>query len=173
MTKYQLLKLVDWAGTLRTRKGMQKIVFLLQAAGCPLEVDYGLHHYGPYSSDLAQLTDQLVQLGLLEELKVSNPAGAQYNYRLTDAAKKGLREAEAGNAGSSAAAAMQTFEPGAKRLFATDVRELEVASTIAYFQQRTRDWDQALEKACHMKSLKQSDPLTVRAMSLAREVVAK
>src|SRR5713226_2600892 len=35
MTRYQLAKLVQWAGTLRTRKRMQKVVYLLQLAGCP------------------------------------------------------------------------------------------------------------------------------------------
>jgi hypothetical protein len=36
MNRYQLAKIVDWAGTLETRKRMQKVVYLLQVAGCPL-----------------------------------------------------------------------------------------------------------------------------------------
>jgi uncharacterized protein YwgA len=51
MTRYQLAKLVEWAGTLRTRKRLQKVVFMLQAAGCPFDDGFGLHHFGPYSSD--------------------------------------------------------------------------------------------------------------------------
>ena len=35
MTRYQLAKIVDWAGTLDTRKRMQKVVYLLQVVGLP------------------------------------------------------------------------------------------------------------------------------------------
>ena len=45
MNRYQLAKIVQWAGTLRSRKRMQKMIFLLKAAGCPLDADYDLHHY--------------------------------------------------------------------------------------------------------------------------------
>jgi uncharacterized protein YwgA len=30
---------------------MQKLIFMLQAAGCPLDADYDLHHYGPFRED--------------------------------------------------------------------------------------------------------------------------
>jgi hypothetical protein len=30
---------VDWAGTLHLRKRIQKVVYLLQVAGCPLEAE--------------------------------------------------------------------------------------------------------------------------------------
>ena len=67
MNRYQLAKIVDWAGTLETRKRMQKVVYLLQVAGCPLGADYTLHHYGPYSQEVARLTDEMVQTGILTE----------------------------------------------------------------------------------------------------------
>ena len=35
MTKYQLAKLIQFVGNLETRKRMQKVVYLLQSAGCP------------------------------------------------------------------------------------------------------------------------------------------
>ncbi len=170
MIKYQLLKLVDWAGTLRSRKRMQKAVFLLQAAGCPLDVEYGFHQHGPYSSDLAQLTDQLVGLGLLEEQCEPGPTGALYNYRLATKCRKLLHEAEARGA-EPMTAKMAPFQHAARRLFKADVRKLELASTIAYFRIRTGDWAQALEKACRLKALDRSDPLATRAMTLAQEAV--
>lgn len=46
MTRYQLAKLISWAGTLHSRKKMQKVVFMLQAAGCPLDAEFYLHLYG-------------------------------------------------------------------------------------------------------------------------------
>ena len=77
MNRYQLAKIVDWAGTLETRKRMQKVVYLLQVAGCPLGADYTLHHYGPYSHDVARLTDEMVQASLLVEKTTSNAVGQQ------------------------------------------------------------------------------------------------
>ena len=82
MNRYQLAKIVDWAGTLETRKRMQKVVYLLQVAGCPLGADYTLHHYGPYSHDVARLTDEMVQASLLVEKTTSNAVGQQYSYSL-------------------------------------------------------------------------------------------
>ena len=47
MTRYQLAKIVDWAGTLDTRKRMQKVVYLL--SGGRLSTGYRIypHHYRP------------------------------------------------------------------------------------------------------------------------------
>jgi hypothetical protein len=33
MERYQLAKIIEWAGTFQSRKRMQKLVFMLQAAG--------------------------------------------------------------------------------------------------------------------------------------------
>ena len=78
MNRYQLAKIIDWAGILRSRKRMQKLIFLLQAAGCPLDADYDFHKYGPYSQDVARLTDELTREGLLEEEVQRHPFGKQY-----------------------------------------------------------------------------------------------
>ena len=55
MDRYQLATLSSWAGErgIQGRKRLQKVVFLLQAAGCPLSSHFTLHHYGPYSRDVA------------------------------------------------------------------------------------------------------------------------
>src|SRR5262249_44432124 len=84
MTRYQLAKLVQWAGTLRTRKRLQKGAYLLQAAGCPFDGEFGLHLFGPYSADVAARADELTSLGLLQEERVGNIAGQQYNYSLKE-----------------------------------------------------------------------------------------
>ena len=71
-------------GDARSRKRMQKVVYLLQVAGCPLEADYTLHHYGPYSQDVARLTDEMVEASLLDEKTTSNAVGQQYSYSLSE-----------------------------------------------------------------------------------------
>ena len=94
MNRYQLAKIVDWAGLLRSRKRMQKVVYLLQVAGCPLQADYILHHYGPYSQEVARLTDEMVRSALLDETSEATTVGEQYAYRLPEATRKKLEDAE-------------------------------------------------------------------------------
>ena len=172
MTKYQLAKLVDWAGTLRTRKRLQKVVYLLQAAGCPLEADYGLHHFGPYSPDVAQLTDEMAQAGLFQEARESNGVGQQYSYRLTDRARQQLVAVEATPQGHAWAQPLARFEPLARQLLQRDGKELEVAATMVYFRRQGDDWTAALEKASRLKNLHTNAPLFQRAEALARQTVA-
>lgn len=169
MDKYELAKLIQWAGTLRSRKKMQKVVYLLQAAGCPFDADYGLHHYGPYSSDVAQTTDVMVQVGLLEEEAVDSGAGKQFNYQLTDKAQESVADFEKTDAGKKAAHRLSDYEPRAKTLLHLDAKLLEMAATVAYFWKQTKDWTTAVEKMCQFKGLKPKDPLTVQAEELARE----
>ena len=114
MTRYQLGKIVEWAGTLQSRKRMQKLVFLLQAAGCPLDVDYDLHHYGPYSEDLARLTDLMVDERLLEERIEVRPYGEQYSYRLSPESIRQIAEYESRLASSGLVRPMAAFEPLAR-----------------------------------------------------------
>src|SRR4051794_19223854 len=111
MTRYQLAKLVYWAQTIRTRKRLQKIVVMLQAAGCPIEADYRLHHFGPYSDGVAHLADEMTQLGLLVEEESSNGLGSTYDYRLSDKAKQQLQEFEKTAEGRAQEAALAGFEP--------------------------------------------------------------
>ena len=88
MTRYQLAKLVQWSGTLHSRKRLQKLVFMLQAAGCPLDAEYGLHHYGPYSQEVARLSDEMQRSSLLLEESEPNQVGRQYSYSLTARAQR-------------------------------------------------------------------------------------
>jgi uncharacterized protein YwgA len=86
MTEYQLAKLVQMAGSLKTRKRLQKATYLLQAAGCPLAADFILHLYGPYSHEVAYLADALTARGVLREEETPLPAGREYTYELELAA---------------------------------------------------------------------------------------
>jgi uncharacterized protein YwgA len=171
MTRYQLGKIVEWAGTLQSRKRMQKLVFLLQAAGCPLDVDYDLHHYGPYSEDLARLTDLMVDERLLEERMEVRPYGEQYSYRLSPESIRQIAEYESRLANSGLARPMAAFEPLARSLCETDLKELEVASTIVFFRAQGNDWPAAVEKACQFKDLPTGAALAKKTEELARRFV--
>jgi uncharacterized protein len=171
MERYQLAKIVDWAGTLDTRKRMQKLVYLLKVAGCPLDAEYMLHRYGPYSQDVARLTDEMVQTNLLTEKTVSHIAGQQYSYRLAEAARSSLTEFEATLEGRCLSEQMEPFKPLALRLFQADLKVLEFASTIVYFHKQGHDWPTAVQKMCQFKGLTNGSQAVERADALAREVI--
>ncbi len=168
MTRYQLAKLISWAGTLHSRKKMQKVVFMLQAADCPIEADFYLHLYGTYSEDVARLTDEMVRKGLLEEETNPTPNGSQYSYRLPGQIKQHLIDLEKTEDGKKWASELAPFEAKAKSLLQADVKELEYASTILYFHVQGDDWPQAVDKAVEFKR----SPAVRNALDLAKKALA-
>jgi hypothetical protein len=168
MNRYQLAKLVSWANCLHTRKRLQKVVYLLQAAGCPLEAEFSLHHYGPYSEELARLTDEMVRQALLDECSSDNMMGKQYTYTLSPAAEQQITELEGTDLGRGWAAELARFEPTAKELLVADLKQLEYASTIVYFHNQGCDWPTAVEKAVTFKKT----PAVKNALPLAQKVAS-
>lgn len=171
MNKYQLAKLIQWAGTLETRKRMQKVAYLLQAAGCPLNADFFLHRFGPYSQDVAQLTEELVGAGVLDEIKSENGIGHQFRYQLTEQGNALITSYESRSPGKGHQSAMAKYEALAKKLATNELRELEIASTIAYFHQATGDWTQASESACRFKNINPDTSFAKGAAKLAQSVI--
>lgn len=172
MTRYQLAKIVDWAGTLHSRKRMQKVAFLLQTKGCPIEADFALHHYGPYSQEVSRLSDEMVQGKILEEQAVPNKAGQQYSYRVSEDARRQIAEFEAHTDGSLQLGKLAPFEGLARQLLQTELRELEVASTIVFFRKQGHDWPVAVEKTCQFKGLPPGTSFLQKTEELARQIVA-
>lgn len=168
MNRYQLAKLTGWAEVLQARKRLQKVVFLLQTAGCPLNFDFTLHRYGPYSQEVARLSDEMVRSGLLEESVGQNAMGCQYSYRLPESTKQQIAELEASSDGQKWAEQIAPFEGLARELLTADLRQLEYASTIAYFRRKGLAWPASIDKACAFKrtqSVRDAEPL-------ARKVIA-
>lgn len=172
MERYQLAKVVDWAGTVDARKRLQKVVYILKVLRCPLDAEYILHRYGPYSEDVARLTDEMVQTDLLVEKAKANPTGQQFSYCLSERARAGLAEFQAGARGRSLLQGLEPFESKARRLFQADLKELEYASTILFFREKGHEWPGAVEEMCRFKGLTKGSPMASRAEALAREVVA-
>jgi uncharacterized protein YwgA len=152
---------------------MQKVSYFLREAGCPLEVDYILHHYGPYSPDVARLTDEMVRSGLLEETAAPSPVGVQYSYRLSEKTRQQIEEYERSPQSAKWRDLMAPFEAKAKILIDADLKELEIAATLVYFFRQNRDWSLAAEKTRQFKNLPDgSAPLLARAETLAKQVVS-
>ncbi len=170
MHAYHLIKLVQWAGKLQSRKRLQKVVYLLQASGCPeLNADYILHHYGPYSFDVASMTDQLVRMNLLHETAESTGVGTQYSYKVSEGGAQTLQQFEASEQGKS----LSSFcarEAKAKELLGLGMGDLEYGSTMLYFYRQTRDWQTAVAKTCAMKKLDASSAACKSALQVAQKM---
>ncbi len=173
MTRFQLAKLVEWAGTLKSRKRLQKVVYLLKTSGCPLEAEYTLHHYGPYSQDVARLADEMVQVGLLEESSESHQYGQTYNYGLSEHTVKELIALDQTPDGKKLAAQLAPYEKLAKDLLNADLWLLEVSSTMVYFRQQGLVWSESVERTCTFKGLDQSNNMKFlkSAEELARQFI--
>src|SRR5262249_38316004 len=163
MTRYQLARLVEWAGTLNSRKRLQKVVFLLQASGCPFDAEYILHHYGPYSHEVARLSDEMVQVGLLEETSEPNQVGVQYCYALTANAASEMPQLQKTPQGKKLARPLTAFEAKAKELLNTDLWLLEIASTMVYFRKQGHSWSNSVERTCKFKNLTASTGVVTKA----------
>jgi uncharacterized protein YwgA len=170
MTRYQLAKLISWAGTLHSRKRMQKVVFMLKAAGFPTDAEYRLHHFGPYSDDVAHLADEMTQADLLDEHEDASGFSNSYDYRLSAKANAALVQFEATPRGESEAAALAAHHGLAMRLFEADLKDLEYAATLVYFRKRGAPWPEAIDKTCEFKKLRKKSLAIRRAEALAREI---
>jgi len=139
-----------------------------------LEADYRLHHFGPYSDEVAHLTDEMVQAGLLDEHERSMPQGQTYDYGLSEKSRASLAQFETTTEGKQMLHDAQQWKAAAQRLLKTDLKELEHAATLVYFRLRAKlPWNQAIEKTCQMKKLGKKSIALRRAESLARKLMAE
>lgn len=172
MDKLQLAILTEWAEDaglhgIKGRKRMQKVIYFLQQAGCPIDADYTLHHYGPYSRDVANVTDVMVAEGLLKEHGYSGIGGGQYDYKLEGHTRDMIHRIRE----SPSIQAFEAYRDRAIELLRESLWHLELGSTILYFYRSRRtaqDWDSALREACEYKRTDPQDPSSQTALALAK-----
>ena len=173
MTKYQLAKLILLAEQLKSRKRVQKTVHLLQAAGCDFDTSFRVHYYGPYSSEVAGLLDQMTDAGILLETSRSYTQGTQYDYSLRYDFRESLEHYEQTPSGQKAKARIEKYADLFEELCQQQPKTLELASTIVAFRQRGRDWDEATVEACQFKKVRAGNPRLIQAKQLAEKVLAR
>ncbi len=162
MNDYWLAKLISSVDKVDSRKRLQKAVYLLQSAGCPLKCDYILHYYGPYSFDVAALVDCLDGADIIEE----TPKGNRYEVHIIDKGKAALKRFEKTPKGKSLFSEIQQFVPSFKQLNDENARVLELAATVAFFYQG--NWAQAKEQTAKFKSVRLTDSKLQKAEELAK-----
>ena len=67
-------------GEIKGRKKLQKIVYLLEHKGMDAPYRYSYHRYGPYSAQLQEEIEFLVQHDFIEEVTKNGT----YEYKITD-----------------------------------------------------------------------------------------
>lgn len=164
MNRHQLATLLSWAGEqgFSGRKRLQKVVFFLQQAGCNLGCHYTLHHFGPYSRDVADACDEMVAAGLIEEKGGPQNGLMQYDYKLmpqTLQLVNSLPEPQ-----------VQIFKDLGQKLIGTDLWQLELGSTILFFHRQSRDWNSALKEACTFKKVSADSAASLGALSFAKDI---
>lgn len=136
-----ILAIVSTCGKVEGRKRLQKFVHLLHVAGVAASVDFMIHHYGPFSERVALAADSMVSDGeLKEELEIVAPYNTyQYAYKISGSKKLKLP--------NSVKRLIQTLDQ-----FSTV--QLEVASTIAYYENEGWRRDEAIKKTQYLKPTK-------------------
>ena len=165
MNRIQLATLLSWAGEtgIQGRKRLQKVAFFLQQAGCPLDCEYTLHFFGPYSRDVADTCDEMVAAGLIEELGGRETGTMQYEYKLKPATREYLRQA--------ADVSIAKFEEVGKQLIQENIWRLELGSTILFHYRRSGDWNEAMNQACRFKKVDAASAKSVEALEFAKKFV--
>jgi uncharacterized protein YwgA len=172
MNRYALGKVVELAGSLSSRKRIQKIVHLLRAAGCPVDASYRLHYYGPYSDDVASVLNQLVQSDLLIETELpTGGSGRQFKYRLSESGARSLQEFEKTPEGQAASEQIAPHNSLLRKLLQTELTQLELASTIVFNRQAGSDWDDAIDETFSFKQVERAAPALAAAVEIARSIV--
>lgn len=144
---YQMLmKLLGTVGEIHGRKKLQKMVYLLQEAGCPFKEEFDYHLFGPYSEELATKVDEMKFLGLLDEKPGATASGyKQYIYSLSEESKRYMKDPK------NNFRLPLHFEQLAKELARYDARTLELMATLRFL--RKMNYSDA-EAAEYVKRLK-------------------
>lgn len=144
--------------TVRGRKRLQKLAFLLKDSGARCDASFKLKNFGPYSSQVEQSAYLLTFLGDIEE-KEEKVGYAEYLasvFVLTDEGR------------SRADQLSEHFTSILTCLDKYSTLELEIASTIRYFERSGSDVSTAVRKTQEMKPSKTKQQVIERARHALR-----
>lgn len=128
----------DAGGVIVGRTRLQKIAYLLSAAGLEDSFHFMYKHYGPYSKQLAQSTQEAAVLGFIEEEEKTTSWGGTYSvYKVaTDST---------GTPPSSTETPRRQFF---KLLIDSNAIELELAATAVFLavEGNQQPWDETARR---------------------------
>ncbi len=142
----------------RTR--LQKTVKLLQRLGAPMDYDYMIHFYGPFSEGVQSDIGLLETFGFVDEQECIAQDGSPYFIlNATDAAQKLAARQE-----------VKQFEAQIKTMNEADTVVLELAATYDAFREMGHDHKTALKRLKRKKGVKCEQGRTDKALKLLKKL---
>ncbi|MBP1933974.1 YwgA family protein [Ammoniphilus resinae] len=126
----KVLYLLDTLGEIVGRKKLQKMVYISQKLKFDFNQRFQFHFYGPYSEELTVMTEELCELGFIEENQQDKGNYSVYQYAITEKGRDFLHHVHV-NLGN--------ILPIASKLNDSSSRFLELLSTVFYFEQLSRE----------------------------------
>lgn len=129
---------------IKGRKRLQKIVHLLELAGADVEGNFDLLHYGPYSKNVSNAIEELEFLGMIKESvqAIGVYDTIQYVYEIGDLFEVNKKFAELPD---------EIDRRLLEKIEGYSTIDLEVASTIGFFETQGSDREIAKEKTKEIK----------------------
>ncbi len=170
MNVFALAKLIGSVDRVASRKKLQKLVYLTQSRGYELGARYSLHHYGPYSWDVAETVDALVREGIIAEQEQKKDDRSSYAYTLTQEGSDRLRllEDEGHGGGEDQSNMLELFG----QLNNKSSRVLELGATTAFFRRSGDSLNVAKERTSAFKRVDESDPKMAEGAELAEKILS-
>jgi uncharacterized protein len=137
------------------KKRLQKLVFLVSEAGFPVDAKFFLKDYGPFSRDVEIASDFMSIFG---ELIESSTQTGYSNYIAT------VYELPSDQIDSISPS--EDFSEVVRIMDSFRTVELEIASTIRYFQDQGLPFSSALHETREMKPSKSTDKVIGRAKEI-------
>ena len=142
----------------RTR--LQKTIKLLQRLGAPIDYDYTMHFYGPYSEGVQADIGLLAKLGLVEEKACTGVDGnTYYVLRAHDAALSVSDREE-----------IRNYQEAIDAMSEADAVVLELAATYDAFREMGSNHEQAMGRLRQKKEAKCDGGRTEQALELLRSI---
>jgi len=158
-----ILELIRLAKTKVGKTFLQKAIYILQDwLNLDLGYDYKLYLYGPYSEDLSDDIDMLSDLGLIDI--GSDATGYGYNIAVNDKGAKFLTK----NLGTYMVDEGK-LDKVISSLGTSDVKNMELLSTILYLAKTTTDKDQTIRLMQKIKPQFSSEEIDRKMEELQRQ----
>lgn len=141
----------------RTR--LQKTVKLLQRLGAPMDYDYMIHFYGPYSDGVQSDIGLLETFGFVEERQHVAQDGSPYFvlHALEPATALAMRPD------------VKKFTSAIETMSKVDTVVLELAATYDAFRESGQDHKSAIDRLKRKKGVKCEQGRTEKALRLLRD----
>ena len=145
--------------TLVGRTRLQKTIKLLQRLDAPIDYDYAMHFYGPYSEGVQADIGLLAKLGLVNEECHLGKDGPYYVLKAEDTPLSVADRKEIGK-----------YQEAIDTMSEADTVVLELAATYDAFRAMGSDHEQAMERLRRKKGQKCDDGRAEQAIELLQTI---